>query len=181
MIVLAGIAIMLISRSRTFQAQSHREPTPQSMSAVLDRLAKPTLPANPGQADLGSQAYWLHCMPCHGDRGQGLTREFRLLYPEDHQDCWKSGCHGNRPYTNGWTLPASVPALIGQGTLIQFKTADEVFAFAKAEMPFQDPGSVDDQTYWQIIAYILRQNGIISPTSTLDAQTAPSVTINPRP
>src|SRR5215467_8930723 len=48
---------------------------------TIDRLAEPTLPAQPSQADYGSQVYWLNCSPCHGDRGQGLTDEFRQQYP----------------------------------------------------------------------------------------------------
>jgi cytochrome c len=131
------------------------------MRSALERLAEPTLPANPAQADVGARAYWLNCMPCHGDKGQGLTVEFRQLYPEDHQDCWKSGCHGARPYTNGWTLPKQVPALIGESALDRFGTAAGLFAFAKAAMPFNAPGSLDDQTYWSIVSYLLVQNGVV--------------------
>lgn len=46
---------------------------------TIDRLlAPPTVPA-PNQADEGAQLYWLHCQPCHGDQGQGLTDEAVIL------------------------------------------------------------------------------------------------------
>src|SRR5688572_32694717 len=117
-----GIALLLAglffdggyARSRDLQGT----PVP-----TQDRLAEPTLPSSPSQADTGAQVYWLSCMPCHGDRGQGLTDEFREIYPPEDRNCWDSGCHRKRPYENGFTLPTVVPALIGPGTLQKFSNA----------------------------------------------------------
>jgi hypothetical protein len=95
----------------------------QSITPTPDRLARPTLPAEPSQADKGAQVYWLTCLPCHGDRGQGLTAEFMETYPVEDRNCWESGCHGKRPYENGFTLPTTVPALIGEGTLRRINNA----------------------------------------------------------
>jgi hypothetical protein len=132
-------------------------PTP----VLPDRLAEPTLPANPSPADLGAQAYWLNCMPCHGDKGQGLTEEFRELYPVEEQNCWDSGCHGARPYENGWTLPPRVPALVGPGALANFDDEAKLFGFIRATMPFSDPGSLDAETYQQLAAFLFRQNELL--------------------
>ena len=85
-------------------------PTPE-----LDRLLEPTLSAQPNQADIGSQDYWLNCLVCHGDLGQGLTEEFRQLYPPEETNCWQSGCHGARPSVFAFTLPDSIPPIIGAG------------------------------------------------------------------
>ena len=82
----------------TVRVQADATPT-------ADRLAEPTLPAAPSQADHGAQVYWLSCMPCHGDQGQGLTDEFRATYPPEEEYCWESGCHGANPYESGFTIP----------------------------------------------------------------------------
>jgi cytochrome c len=144
-----------------------------------DRLAEPALPERATQQQRGAHAFWLYCLPCHGDRGQGLTVEFRQLYPEDHQDCWMSGCHGKRPYENGWTLPDRVPALVGPGTLAAFQTAADLQAYLRAIMPFQAPGTLDDETYWQITAQLLWANGAVLPEGGLTSQNAASVLIHP--
>ncbi|GAB4398966.1 MAG: hypothetical protein OHK0031_18370 [Anaerolineales bacterium] len=144
---------------------------------TIDRLAKPTLPAIPSQADLGAQDYWLYCSPCHGDKAQGLTDEFRQQYPPEDQYCWKSGCHGRRPYPNGWTIPTPVPALVGPGALTNFSDAAQVFAFMRAAMPFQKPGSLDDDTYWRITAFVMRQNGYRQDSAPLNAANAAAVKI----
>jgi hypothetical protein len=126
-----------------------------------DRLAEPTLPANPSLADIGAQDYWLHCMPCHGDKGQGLTDEFRQLYPPEDQNCWNSGCHGARPYEDGWTLPSHVPALVGPGALSNFTNDSSLYGFIRATMPWHDPTSLEDESYQRITAFLVRQSGHI--------------------
>ena len=147
---------------------------------AIDRLAEPTLPASPGQADVGAQDYWLNCMPCHGDVGQGLTDEFRLLYPEEDRNCWSGGCHGSRPYQNGFTLPTNVPPIIGPQTLTHFTTAAGLHGFIKAAMPYQDPGSLDDEIYWQLTAFLLRENDLLHSVGTLGPDNAALVLINPQ-
>jgi cytochrome c len=141
-------------------------------SRIADRLAAPVLSENPSQADLGAYAYWEYCLPCHGDRGQGLTEEFRELYPPEDRNCWDSGCHGPRPYDNGWTLPASVPALIGPERLTRFDTAAALQAFVQAAMPWHNPGSLDEITTWQITAHLLRSNGVPLPPNDLGPENA---------
>lgn len=166
---------MLFLAFNTPRAQAQtRLPAP---SPTIDRLAKPTTPANPSQADLGAQDYWLYCSPCHGDQAQGLTDEFRLQYPPEDQYCWKSGCHGRRPYPNGWTIPTPVPALVGPGALTNFSDAGQLFAFMRAAMPFQKPGSLDDAIYWRITAFVMRQNGYRQDSAPLDAANASAATI----
>lgn len=148
-----------------------------SPTPTIDRLAEPTLPANPSQADDGAQQYWFQCLPCHGDRGQGLTDEFRSLYPPEEQNCWESGCHGPRFYENGWTIPKNVPALVGASTLQKFPDASVLQAYIKAAMPFQWPGTLDDETAWALTAFILRENGLWDASQPLGAGNASAVLI----
>lgn len=157
--------------------RAHAQTALPAATPTIDRLAKPTTPANPSQADLGAQDYWLYCSPCHGDQAQGLTDEFRQQYPPEDQYCWKSGCHGRRPYPNGWTIPTPVPALVGPGALTNFSDAGQLFAFMRAAMPFQKPASLDDDTYWRITAFLMRQNGYRQESAPLNAGNAPAAQI----
>jgi hypothetical protein len=171
-----GVALLLA----TFWFQGGTALSTSSTNKITptpDRLAKPTLPAEPSQADYGAQVFWLYCMPCHGDKGQGLTDEFRMIYPPDHQDCWKSGCHGKRPYTNGWTLPPIVPRLIGDGALNNFPNAASLHGFISSAMPFQAPGTMDDKLYWQVTAFLVRQNGLWDGQGEINASNAGQIPI----
>ena len=140
-------------------------------SPAATQTPPPYLPtATPStQAGQGKDVFWLNCMPCHGDQGQGLTDEFRLRqYPPEDTNCWKSGCHGERPYNNGFTLPKAVPALIGPGALQHFNTAQDMVAFIRKAMPFNAPGSLSDEQYMQVSAFLLESNQRIPIGSQLN-------------
>ena len=121
-------------------------------------------------------------MPCHGDRGQGLTEEFRNReYPPDDANCWKSGCHGERPYDNGFTLPKAIPAVIGPGALGRFATAAELYDFVRRAMPFNAPGSLGQGEYLQLTAFLLERNGVAQAGVRLDPAALPSLSLRPSP
>lgn len=177
-----GVALLfsgLISQGGTALTPSGAGAAAAVVTPTPDRLAEPTLPASPHQADAGAQVYWLSCMPCHGDKGQGLTAEFRQTYPPDHQDCWKSGCHGPKPYANGFTVPAAVPALIGPKTLQKFPTASSLRAYIAAAMPFSTPGSLSEDKTWEVTAFLLRENQLWKGDSDLGPANADQVPIGP--
>ena len=132
----------------------------QAVTPTPDRLAEPTLPAAAGQADLGAQVYWLWCLPCHGDRGQGLTDEFRKTYPPEEEYCWEGGCHGERPYEDGFKLPPKVPPVVGPSALRKFPTAANLQGYIAAAMPYWRPGSLTEEENWQVTSFLLRENGI---------------------
>jgi len=148
-------------------------PTVSSTAApTADRLLEPTLPPKPSAADSGAQVFWLYCMPCHGDRGQGLTAEFRQLYPPTEQNCWASGCHGERPYEDGFTLPDRIPALIGEGALQRFPSVAALDGFVRAAMPLQAPGSLTAEEFDQVMAFLVRGNGL--PLATAGQSQVPA-------
>lgn len=144
---------------------------------AADRLAEPTLPAVPSQADHGAQVYWLSCMPCHGDVGQGLTDEFRATYPPEEEYCWESGCHGPNPYESGFTLPKKIPAVIGETALAKFTDAAQLHAYIRAAMPFWKPGSLTEEESWRVTSFLLRQNGLWEASTELNASNAAGVKI----
>lgn len=151
--------------------------TPVNTLSASERLAEPTLSSEPSQADHGAQDYWLYCMPCHGERGQGLTDEFRQTYPPEEVDCWQSGCHGRSPYEFGFTLPKQIPAVISHDALGKFTDAAQLNSYIRATMPFWNPGSLTEEEAWRVTAFILRENGLWNDTDELDASNASNVKI----
>lgn len=149
-------------------------PHPVEATPTIDRLAAPPTVVNPGQADEGAQLYWLHCQPCHGDQGQGLTDEWRAQYPPEDQNCWNSGCHGDRPYESGFTLPTAVPPVAGDDSLRQFGTAGQLYIYIQSVMPYQDPGNLTEEEYLAVTAFLLRQHGVVLER-TLDSATAAEI------
>jgi cytochrome c len=134
---------------------STSQPTP-----TIDRLAAPPTVENPTQADEGAQLFWLHCQPCHGDRGQGLTDEWRAQYPPDHQNCWTSGCHGRPPYEEGFILPTVVPPVIENDSLERFETMEQVYDFIAASMPYENPGQLSEEEYLALTAFLARAHNL---------------------
>ncbi len=134
-------------------------PQPAGEPAV-DRLAEPVLGESPTQVERGRSVYYYNCMPCHGDRGQGLTGEFRLAWPEDHQNCWARGCHTGKSELSAFAIPREVPAVAGTaGALGHFEQADALFAYLRETQPPQRPGALSDPEYWAVTAFLLHESG----------------------
>lgn len=148
-------------------------PTPESWLIV------PTLSPDATQADHGAEVYRLVCQACHGDRGQGLTDEWRASWAPADQNCWQSKCHAVNHPPEGFVLPRAAPAIVGPGTLTKFLTAADLQAFVKASMPWHAPGSLTDDEYWQLTAYLVRANGYgdlaLGPANAAEVRLAASI------
>jgi mono/diheme cytochrome c family protein len=81
------------------------------------------------QADRGQENYEHYCRACHGD----------------HLD---DGDMGGPPLDGAYFRTRWGPTNLAA-----------LFAFTKGAMPPDDPGGLDDETYADILAYILRYNG----------------------
>ncbi|MFH1185293.1 MAG: hypothetical protein V1755_09685 [Chloroflexota bacterium] len=174
--------MLLLTASRLQEGTSLStiaEPSFVVATPTFDRLARPTLPAAPSQADVGAQAYWGYCLPCHGEKGQGLTAEFRETYPPEEQYCWARGCHGERPYEDGFTLPTFIPPVVGPKALSKFPTAATLQGYIAAAMPWWKPGSLSEQENWQVTAFLLRENGLWDGRGDLDAANAETIRVGP--
>jgi hypothetical protein len=137
------------------RSDSDATPTP-----AFDRLATPVVPDNPTPIDLGRQVYYLNCMPCHGDVGQGLTDEWRAVWVDDHQNCWAKGCHGGRVEDEGFPLPRTIPAVIGsEAQMAQHVTETELVSYLEETHPPQRPGKLEEQEYEEVTAFLWHENG----------------------
>ncbi len=172
--LLLGLAGLISACASPVLSAAEPQPTPE-----IDRLAAPSLPENPSQADLGAQVYYQVCMACHGDKGQGLTEEWRLVWEEDF-NCWESECHGNNHPPHGFSFPKTCcKAVIGPSTLVNYKNAQELFTYTYETMPWWNPGYMPVEEFWQVTAFLMRENGAIPDDITLDASNAFVFNVHP--
>lgn len=137
-----------------------------TLSGLNPRLAGPGLSENPAQADKGSIVYWQICMACHGDRGQGLTDEWRDAWGED-KNCWSSKCHAANHPPQGFQLPKTVPAILGTATMGRFSDARELSTYIAERMPWWSPGSLSPEQSLAVTAYLLRERKAVPPGTDL--------------
>lgn len=122
------------------------------------------------QAADGAVLFAHHCSACHGDTGAGLD-EARLSFPATHRDCTR--CH--RP-TNPRTMSLAdmtprnafdigiAPPVVGPDVdLTRYGTGAQLFAYVEATMPRPFPGSLGEDAYLAIVAFLLAANGVDLP------------------
>jgi len=172
-------AILLISLAPVFllpvQAQSDPPTASPNGTPTVDPFAEPPLPEHPTQLELGRHVYWQHCMPCHGDVGQGLTDEFRLKWEPDHQNCWEPGCHSGRYAYDSFPVPTIVPPL-ARVELPAGYTPNSLFEYLKTTHPPQDPGLLTDEEYQALVPFLYELNDTLLPAETSTATPAPPAT-----
>jgi cytochrome c len=141
---------------------------------VTNDFLPPVLPANPVQADYGEEPYFLVCMACHGDWGQGLTKEWRERgYGGEFANCWQSQCHGPHHPEHGFTIPKEMPPVLGYGSLARYSNAGELFEVIYETMPWWNPGSLSEEQAWELTAYLMRARGEIYLETNLNTGNAP--------
>ena len=184
--IFAGIALCLAGckPAPVANAQSTPEPTlaPYQNTLIEQGLVElvtndflpPMLPDNPVQADNGEEPYYLVCMACHGDWGQGLTDEWRERgFGDEAANCWQSQCHGSNHPEHGFKLPKEIPPVLGYGSMTRLSTAGELFDVIYETMPWWNPGSLSEEDAWGTTAYFMRARGEIHADTALNTGNAP--------
>ena len=181
-VLIAAVAAPAWAQSGDPQGDPQSTPTAPEMPPMppVNRLAPPPTVYPPTQAGDGAQVYYQVCMTCHGDRGQGLTEEWRMSLDPEDQNCWQSGCHHTRRPPQGFIFPREVPRVVGGGAMARFSTALDLHNFLVAEMPYQFPGSLSEDQYWQLTAFLLEKNGFAIP-ARLDANSAAAFSLTAPP
>src|SRR5580698_10748713 len=77
-------------------------------------------------------------------------------------------CHGDTMSGSG-----EAPAIAGKGFMVSWsdKTTKDLFDTIKAEMPFGAAGSLSDDTYNNLVAFLLHASGARTGTATLTPTT----------
>lgn len=187
--LLIGIGVMMLLSSiggiigfpNLAAAQSGKQ-TPTAIPTVDPMSRKPIgvpdLPATATQADYGAEIYRLVCRDCHGDHGQGLTADWIASWAPEDQNCWQSKCHASNHPPDGFSLPHYVPPIIGTQFLSRFKTAMDLYNYISQAMPWQDPGYLSLNQYWQLTAFLMRLNGMDPGQQVFNDQNATSFVIS---
>ena len=176
------IPLLLAISGYAFQFQI---PATQQLTIIptptYDPLVEPTLHPNPTELELGGNLYWHWCMPCHGDRGQGLTDEFRGVWEADHQNCWARGCHTGRQEDMGFPIPTIVPGLVDDDHLARFSSLQGLSDYLQATHPPQSPGVLKSEEYHAIALFVFTMNGrpLVIITSTAVPVPTPTETMIP--
>ncbi|MBA2264604.1 MAG: c-type cytochrome [Chloroflexi bacterium] len=72
------------------------------------------------------------------------------------------------------------PALVGENYAFRSRgTAQGLYDYVSDAMPFDAPGSLPEQEYWDILAWILDQNELLPEGTQLGPENAADVNVNP--
>jgi len=178
--VLAIVATLGISSwisPGTIVPLQQEPPTPTliAMTPTEDSWIIVDLPEDATQLEYGTEVYRLVCKACHGDKGQGLTDDWRAQWAPKDQNCWQSKCHALNHPPDGFYMP-QVPAVLGQ-PIRNFGTALNLYTYNHHLMPWHDRGSMTEKESWSVTAYILKINGI-DPGPDLNAETAANIDLS---
>ena len=182
-VVVSALTATLLASTEA-QASPHQQqvtptPLPQPTPTFdVKRLEKPDVVSEtPNQLEAGSLKYWGVCMACHGDRGQGLTEEWKDAFGAEDRNCWQSGCHGYDHPPQGFHIPEDkiIPSVAGQGSLARYQNAQELHDYILASMPWWDPGQLTDEEAWQVTAYILDMHEVLPDDFVLTEQNASAI------
>ncbi len=146
-----------------------------SPPGILDR---PVTSNPPTQLEDGHLIFWGVCMACHGNEGQGLTDEWREAAFGEDKDCWTSKCHASNHPPQGFEFPRTVPALVGGGRLGRFASAQQLYDYIVAMMPWWNPASLTPDKGWQVTAYLLELNGSLPGQVALDGKVASAIPVH---
>lgn len=148
---------------RTTDAASYgfgKTPTPTQLAA-LDIDVDTTghgLPPGQGTAAEGAAVYTQLCASCHGAKGEGIRPAPALI--------------GRTPDA-GHVFANDPQAVKTIGNYWPYATT--VFDYVRRAMPLATPGSLTAEQTYAVVAYLLRENGVIADTTVMNAQSLPLV------
>jgi len=178
-LVLGVMFVSSVSAETSTALQQATATLPITPTFDSSRLAQPPTVYPPVQADTGEQTYWGMCMSCHGDKGQGLTEDWKNSFPPEEKNCWDSGCHASDAPANSFELPQTgIPALAGAGALARFSNSFELYRHIHENMPFARAGSLTSAEAWSLTAYILRMNDREAKGFTLSESNGAAISVH---
>jgi cytochrome c len=72
------------------------------------------------------------------------------------------------------------PRIIGQPNgLSGYPTAKELYEFVSTQMPFDNAGSLKVEEYWDVLAFVLDENRLLPPDTTLGPDNASMIKLAP--
>ena len=157
---ITSIAALLAVTISSFLASSQETvrlgtPISESQLSDFDLIAQPNgngLPQGGGTAREGKAVYDARCAACHAANGEGISAATTIV--------------GGDMQSEGTPLRT-----VGS----YWPEASTVFDFVRRAMPADAPKSLSDNEVYQVVAYVLFLNGIISEDHELNADTLPLI------
>ena len=116
------------------------------------------LPLGQGTAAEGAILYAQQCAMCHGAKGEGIRPAPKLV--------------GRTPSAGHvFANDAGASQTIGN----YWPYATTVYDYVKRAMPLLTPGSLTPNQTYSLVAFLLRENGIIDSAQTINAQSLPLI------
>ena len=177
LIIVAALAISSWVSPGTVVPLQQATPTTTTMNMppLEDSWIIVDLPDDATQLEYGAEVYRLVCKACHGDKGQGLTDDWRAQWAPEDQNCWQSKCHASNHPPDGFYMPQA-PAVLGQ-PIRGFGTALNLYTYIRNYMPWHNRGSLTEKDSWSVTAYLLKMNGI-DPGAQLYEETAAQIDLS---
>jgi S-disulfanyl-L-cysteine oxidoreductase SoxD len=135
-------------------------PTPAQLAA-LDIDVDTTghgLPPGQGTAAEGAAVYTQLCASCHGAKGEGIRPAPALIgRTPDAGHVFANDAQAVRTIGNYWPY------------------ATTIFDYVRRAMPLAAPGTLTAEQTYAVVAYLLRENGLITDATVINAQSLPTV------
>jgi S-disulfanyl-L-cysteine oxidoreductase SoxD len=152
----AGSALLLLLTAARAEGPDLGRPAIPEEIATWDISIRPDgagLPPGSGTPRQGEEVYIANCLACHGEQGSGK--------PNDQLVGGIGSLAGNQ-------IPVKTV-----GSFWPYATT--LFDYVRRAMPLNASKSLSNDEVYAVAAYILRLNGIIGDSDTMNAQTLPQV------
>jgi mono/diheme cytochrome c family protein len=159
-VLLLGVACR--SEQRTMARYEVGRPATPAEIAAWNIDVNPSgegLPAGRGTVEEGARVFAANCAGCHGARGEGLPAGGPALVGRDPRE--------------GFPFGESLKYVRTVGNYWPYATT--LYDYINRTMPATTPGSLAPDEIYAVVAWILAQNEIISPTAVIDAASLPRV------
>jgi cytochrome c len=151
-------AALTLSSAQTLAAESPgigRVPTQEEIAA-WDISIGPDgagLPTGSGTPKQGETVFAEKCVACHGEKGVGKPNDALV---------------GGRGTLAGDQTPVKT---VGS----YWPYATTIFDYVRRAMPLNESKSLTNDEVYAVVAYILRQNGVVGEDEVIDARSLPKV------
>lgn len=105
---------------------------------------------------------------CGGGEGGAGSQADQIAAGRDVYDASCAECHGAQG--EGGTGPLLVG---GSRRIASYENTTRLYDYVSRTMPFDDPGSLGEDEYWDVISYLLDENGLLPQDAVLGPDSDP--------
>ena len=164
LIAVAIIALLSACRSGQSTSTPATSSAPQTPTATRSLSVTSTVAAAPTSAATATTSTTNLSTP----QSQAVRQQISTGRETYDDAC--AQCHGKN--LQGVSAPA-----LSRSALVSFGTADQLFSFISDQMPLGAAGSLSQQQYENIVAYLLDQDNLLPPGEVISAQDVKTINL----